>query len=169
MKKLMFIAMLLLSTFASASDYLYLGAWSHHLNQDHPKSGTEEIAPPANHPCWKLNQCVIGSKYVEYEYNESHDLIGYQRNGLLVAHYKNSFNQSTVLVANSFESQYKDLKFILALGATHGYTDCGHYDDGKRAKLCAHYQAGIAYTKYKVEPVISLSATVFSLTFRVKI
>lgn len=147
--KFLIVIFLLLSPFVSA-DHLYLGAWSYHFN-DHPNKGWDESLPQ--------------------EYNQTHNLIGYQKNGYMIGHYENSFNQSTVVVTRNFESNHKDFAFIFAVGATRGYNDCGNekQNPGTDKKICGYYQAGIAYTKYRVQPVFGLSGSIAVLSFRIKI
>lgn len=153
---------------ACADEYIYFGSWSKHLT-DHPNSGMQTIEPEKSHPCWKQNACVTGSKYIEEKYNETQNLIGYQKGGLMVGHFKNSYDKSTVIVTKNFQHDHKNLGFILAVGVTHGYTDCDEKEKPGTAKICAHYQAGVAYTKYKIEPVLSITGTVVNLSFRRKI
>lgn len=166
--KTILLILALISSFASAGDYVYLGSWSHHLNE-HPNSGWKTIEPDADHPCWKKNICITGEQYVEEKFNETHNLIGYQKGGLMVGHFKNSYDKSTVIVTKNFQHDHKNLGFILAVGVTHGYTDCDEKEKPGTAKICAHYQAGVAYTKYKIEPVLSITGTVVNLSFRRKI
>lgn len=137
------IAFLLMVSANAFADRIYIGGWSHHLN-DYPG-------------------------FDEGEYNETHNLIGYERKGYMVGHYKNSFNQSTVVAVKNFESQHNDIAVFISVGATRGYGDCEKRETVNDKKICAHYQAGFAYTKYRVQPVFSISTTVTFLTFRVDI
>jgi hypothetical protein len=167
MKKLMFIAILMLSTFASA-DYLYLGAWSHHFKERPELVEHEYIAPPPGDVCASIEACSIKT-VTKREYKETHNLIGYQSHGFMLGYFKNSFDKSSVVIAKQFEYQYKDVALILSAGATHGYTDCRKEESNGDARLCPHIQAGIAYTKFKIEPVLSATDKSVNLSFRIKI
>lgn len=144
--KFLIVILLVISPLGFADDYIYLGAWSKHIDQD--------------------TQYWDGNKY-----NESHQLIGYQHNSYMLGHYKNSFNESTFVATKNFEKKVNDFSFFIAVGATHGYTDCEnkkqHY--GKDPKVCGYYQAGIAYTKHRLQPVFGLSGSIAVLSFRIKI
>jgi len=169
MKKIILLLALLVNCTANANEYIYLGALSHHFNS-HPKDGWEEYAPPSGHPCYRYNSCVTGGENIEYQYNENHHLIGYQKYGYLVAHFDNSFNQSTWLVARQFESEPRsNLTFIAAVGATHGYTDCDYEDSGTNATTCPYYQVGVAYSRFKLQPILATTGSVITLSFRLQI
>jgi hypothetical protein len=171
MKIVIGFLMMLAGCIVNAEEYVYLGGWSHHFS-DHPKSGmTDGYEPPANHQCWRASTCITGEpEYVEYKYNENHHMIGYQKNSYLLAHFKNSFNQNTWVLDKQFTITKKgNFTFLASLGITYGYTDCDFEDKGTKAEFCPHYQAGFAYTKYKIEPVISFGANHVGLAFRLKL
>ena len=156
--------------YAAADEYVYAGGWSYHTG-DHPKDGWEEYTAPSSHKCHRYNACVSGTVEKEYEFNNDHHMIGYQAKGFMVAHYDNSFGQSTWLIAKHWEKQHSDVPvaFIAQIGATNGYTDCDFEDSGTSAKTCPYYQVGFAITKFKVQPVFSTSGSVFMMSLRMKI
>lgn len=160
---------LILAATSQATEYVYLGAWSHHTNE-HPKSGYQYHSPEADHPCWRTGTCITGDEYVEHHYNETHQLIGYQKNGYLLAHYTNSFDQLTWLAARQFESApHHHFSLMASIGITYGYTDCDYEDSGTNATACPDYQIGIAYTQYKLQPILATNGSVITLSFRLKI
>lgn len=142
---------------SEAKEYIYVGGWSYHF-AEHPKDWLEDT---------ESNGTVVH----EYEFNSNHHMLGYQAKGLMVAHYDNSFGQSTWLVAKHFEKQHDTLpvSFIGQIGATNGYTDCDFEDKGTKAKTCPYYQVGMAITKFRVQPVISTSGSVWMLSLRARI
>ena len=162
-------AFLVHCTPVKADEYIYVGGWSYHT-KSHPKDGFGEYTAPSSHKCHKYGACVSGTREKKYEFNSDHDMIGYQAKGFMVAHYTNSFDQSTWLVAKHFESHLEhNLSVIAQIGVTNGYTDCDFEDSGTKAKTCGYYQVGMAYNKFKVQPVLSTTGSVWMLSFRVKI
>lgn len=157
--KLLPIILIVFSTIANANDYVYLGAWSYHFN-DNPNTHREA-------------SCTIeGCRFylAADKYNESHRLIGYQKNSYLLAHYDNSFYQSTWLASRQFESAFsKNFSALAAIGITYGYTDCDYEDKGTNPTACPYYQVGIAYTKFKLQPIIATSGSVLTISFRLEI
>lgn len=142
---------------ANAEEYVYVGGWSYHFS-GHPKDNLEDTE-------------TQGTVVHEYEFNNDHHTLGYQDKGFMVAHYDNSFGQSTWLVAKHWEKQHPTVPvaFIGQVGATNGYTDCDFEDSGVSAKTCPHYQVGFAVTKFKLQPVISTNGSVWMLSLRYKI
>jgi hypothetical protein len=143
--------------YAAADEYVYAGGWSYHFSE-HPKD-------------WLENTETKGSVVHEHEFNNDHHMLGYQAKGFMVAHYDNSFGQSTWLVAKHWEKEHSDVPvaFIAQIGATNGYTDCDFEDSGTSAKTCPYYQVGFAITKFKVQPVFSTSGSVFMMSLRYRI
>ena len=167
--KFIVLALLLISFKTLATEYLYAGGWSYHTSE-HPKSGWQTHQPDPDHRCWRTSSCITGRQYVDYDFNQNHHLIGYQKNGYLLAHYDNSFNQSTWFAARQFESApIHHVSFLASVGITHGYTDCDYEDSGNNATTCPDVQVGIAYTQYKLQPVIATNGGVITLSFRLKI
>lgn len=141
--KFLIVILLVISPLGFADDYIYLGAWSKH-------SETEN---------WDGEN-----------YNESHYLIGYQKSRYMAGYYKNSFNESTFVITKSFEKEVNNVSFFVAVGATHGYTDCENKKRHEtKPKVCGYYQAGITYTKHRIQPVIGFSGQTAVLSFRIKI
>jgi hypothetical protein len=165
--KLLLTLLVILSAKCFSSEYIYLGGWSYHTNE-HPRNGDTITANP-NSRCHKYGACIEGINTEEF--NNDHHLIGYQKNGYMVAHFDNSFNQSTWLLVRHFEKQHEDfpVAFIAQIGATNGYTDCDFEDSGKSAKTCPYYQFGFALTKFKIQPTFSTSGSVFMMSFRYKL
>jgi len=141
----LFIALLLMLSPFACADYVYLGAWSHHWEGQPDKT--------------------------KKDYNQTHNLIAYERKGYMVGHFTNSFNESTFIATKNFELEKGDFSFFFAAGATHGYTNCENQkkDAGTDKKICPYYQGGVAYTKFKIQPAIAFNQTVALLTFRIKI
>lgn len=168
MKVIAFI--LLLAAFnTQAKEYVYAGGWSYHTSE-HPKSAWQTHEPEASHKCWRTGTCITGKEYVDYDFNNDHHVIGYQKNVYLLAHFDNSFNQSTWLAARQFESApIHHFSFLASVGITHGYTDCEFEDSGNNATTCPDVQVGIAFTKYKLQPVIATNGSVLTFSFRLEI
>lgn len=160
---------LILAAASQATEYVYLGAWSHHLQDRDDKVTVEYIPPPQGSVCLNLAACSITIVEKQY-YNETHQLIGYQKNGYLLAHYTNSFDQSTWLAARQFESAPRHhFSLMASFGITYGYTDCDYEDSGNNATACPDYQLGIAYTEFKLQPILATNGSVITLSFRLKI
>jgi hypothetical protein len=153
--------------YVAADEYVYAGGWSYHINE-HPRNG-DRIVAPKNHKCHRYGQCVEGVN--SEKFSNDHHMLGYQAKGFMVAHYDNSFGQSTWLVAKHWEKEHPDVPvaFIAQIGATNGYTDCDFEDSGTSAKTCPYYQVGFAITKFKVQPVFSTSGSVFMMSLRYRI
>jgi len=166
--KILLTLLVITSGYSFSSEYIYFGGWSYHTGE-HPKSTAADL-PDGD--CWKRNgPCVVGLDWKDPKFNNDHHLIGYQKNGYMVAHFDNSFGQSTWLSAKHFEKQHEDfpISFIAQIGATNGYTDCDFEDSGKSAKTCPYYQLGFALTKFKIQPTFSTSGSVFMMSFRYKL
>jgi hypothetical protein len=129
------------------------------------------IPPPASHSCWKTGSCIIGSQYYEkHDFNQTHHIIGYQRNNYLLAHFKNSFGQDTWVLDKNFTiAKPGNFEVLAALGISYGYTDCSFKNSGAKAEFCPHYSIGVAYNKFRIEPVVSTGGDYISLAFRIKL
>ena len=169
MKTKIFLVVLLslFSLSVSADEYVYFGGWSQHYGE-HPNS-TEANLP--DHPCWEPGgPCVEGLKYYDPDFNGNHKLIGYEKYGFMLGHFKNSFYQNTWVLDRKFNlKKYKDFTLLGSVGLTYGYTDCDFKNRGSKSEVCPSLQIGVAYTKYKIEPVISTGGDYINLTFRIKI
>lgn len=59
----------------------------------------------------------------DYDYNESHNLIGIEYNRYFIAHFENSYGHDSVVVGYRFVRPYRSIELGLKLGAVHGYKD----------------------------------------------
>lgn len=155
---------------SKADEYVYMGAWSHHFSTPETKV-IEGYEPPANHKCWKTNTCIIGDdQYIQTDFNENHRLLGYQKNSYLIGYFKNSYDQDTWFIDKTFIiDESSNIQLLASIGAQYGYTSCDFEDKGESSKLCPKIGFGFAYTKYKLQPVLSLNGKALVLLFRVKI
>ena len=150
MKTIITFTMLLISMISFAKEepdfYLYTGAWSHHFEEH-----------PAEKGGWR--------------YNESHDLIGIEYEGWLVAYYKNSFNDDGAIVAKEFfQRSYGDFDLSAYAGAVYGYGSCSDPksmpSENVKKKVCPFGTIAVAYTRYKVEPAILIVPEAIIATIR---
>lgn len=165
--KLLPVFLLIFSGQSFSSEYAYLGGYSTHWGK-HPNS-TEANLPDG--PCWDPGgPCVEGLRYYDPDFNGNHKLIGYEKNGFMIAHFKNSFYQNTWMIDKKFDlKKYGDFTLLGSIGLTYGYKDCDFENRGSKSEVCPSLQIGIAYTKYKIEPVVSTGGDYISLVFRIRI
>lgn len=147
---ILFFTLLFLSLNAMADDspkYLYTGAWSKHMGGDTYMEG----------------------KRIK-EYNETHNLIGIEIDGYLVSSFYNSFYTQGYLVGKKFyrDEIIKDFEFSIYVGATSGYAICmGEKEPGyEYNRWCPAVVPTIAYTRFKVEPVVLIIGNALALSVR---
>lgn len=126
------------------NEYLYTGAWSYHLND--PKRD---------------------------EKNETHYLLAYNKTGVLVGTFKNSYYDQALLIGREINTwQYKDIQAGIYGGVVLGYWQCfGGKEEGDQMRnICPAIIPEIAYTKYKVQPSFMLlgKAAVFTIRWRIE-
>ena len=120
----------------SMADSLYTGAWSYH---------------------------PIPDKDVDHS---SHNLIGYEHNTLLVAAYKNSYGKASLFVAKRLEFiDEPTWKAAVNVGINYGYYKCLRVDMEEKT-WCPAVVPEISYTKYKVQPTLSLFGKAIVLAFK---
>ncbi len=144
------IVLLLVSvnTFASDVDhsvYLYTGGWSYHLTEYKEKDTGYD------------------------DFNSTHNLIGVEYDGWLVAYYNNSFyKDSYVLAKNVFQRTYGDFDLSVYAGVVHGYASCiGEKNPAHgKSKACVMVAPALTYTKYKVQPSVLLLGNAVALSIR---
>lgn len=127
----------------SKADSIHLGAWSYHINP------------------------VVGVN------NERHDLIAYEHNSYVIAVFKNSFGDRTYGVGKEFELfEYNNIKGSVLVGLDYGYKECiakkqtaeqYKYHSRGDAQVCFLAVPSIQYTKYKLQPTISLMGDAVTL------
>lgn len=124
----------------AAEKYVYFGAWSKHFVA-HPQNVEEDA-----------------TKH-KYEFNENHKLIGFQYGSYMIGKFDNSFNQETYIATKQWVLLNKgNVEFIGSLGLTHGYHGCSQKNDEDEAETCPYASIGVAYTRFKVQPTLSLGA-----------
>lgn len=127
---------------AEEGKYLYLGAWSYHLND----------------PDRDLK-------------NETHYLFAYKQDKVLGGVFKNSYNDWTVFVGREiFSREFGDISFKLYGGGTYGYWRCyGGREIGDSSRdLCGLLLPEFTYTKYKIQPSLAALGNAATITFRRK-
>jgi hypothetical protein len=118
-----------LSVNAHTNEYLYLGAWSKHINDE------------------------------GYEQNSTHNLIGYNKHGIVAGVFKNTYNDRAYFFGGELKSyQYKDFQFNLYGVVVFGYYECfgGKPDGAQMRKICPTLTPEFVYTKYKLQPTVSI-------------
>ena len=137
-------------TSEAADKYVYFGAWSKHFVA-HPQNVEEDA-----------------TKH-KYEFNENHKLVAFQYGSYMIGRFENSFYQETYIATKQWDLVERgNVKIIGALGLTHGYHGCSQKNDEDDAETCPYGSIGIAYTKYRIQPMLSLGArgNVFQFTLR---
>jgi hypothetical protein len=140
--KILLIALLLIIANNSRAAGIYVGAWSHHINQkEWRESG------------WPLNQ--------------KHNLIAYQNNKYLIGYYKNSFGDDTYMLDRDiYSKQIYDIKFTLYAGASYGYTFCAFEEPSfAEKKVCPHLFPEIKYTEYDLQPAFLIMPCCLVISF----
>lgn len=140
----------------SKADSLYVGSWSHHFSEaTQPKHKPVEqypCPPQYRYGCIKVPE----PKYKKIEFNETHYLIGYEHSSYSIGYFKNSFGDDSVLIDKQFHVlQFDDIAVIAHIGATYGYRGCNGQDKGNK-QVCPELAAEFAYTKYQIQPIITL-------------
>lgn len=135
MKPLLTIALLtVLTTPVLAETRIALGGWSHHY-------------------AWADNIT-----------NETHNIVGIERDGWSAGYFENSYGRDTFFVAHNWRYPVtKHVSITLSAGLNKGYREC-YGDSGSGGKVCPHGFVGLSYEKYPVVPSIKLlpGAVVFS-------
>lgn len=110
---------------------------------------------------------------VDKKINESHNFLAIEyRNkntGYSVSYFTNSYKRKSVMIdfakyarlSYNFELSYR-------FGLSTGYS-AGNYCIVNGAKYCPIVSAGLAYTKYKVKPKISLIPNALAFSFSVEL
>lgn len=93
-----------------------------------------------------------------FEYNENHNLIGIEFDQVIYAKFKNSYNDSSTVLAYSFNltqvtSEYVDLKLNLAVGLVSGYQD---YNIISGVSISPYFST-IIETTFKIRKDLSFS------------
>lgn len=71
----------------------------------------------------------------DYDYNEEHNLVAYERNKWIGGYFKNSFNRDTYFVGRVFNMRTPVGEIGVIAGAMRGYTVCYGNDD-TNADVC---------------------------------
>jgi hypothetical protein len=138
MNKLLFL-LVLFSFSANAENYLYLGSWSKHFK----------------------------SHSTGFEYNDTHNLIALQKDGYTLGTFENSFYRQTYFLTKAFyKAKYKDVVFIMNAGLSYGYGACLSDSIREAEKLCGIAFPEFVYTKYKIQPVATVTHKLYSFSLR---
>lgn len=126
---------LLVCVMGSHADTLYFGGWSTHLG--------EPDAP----------------------YNQSHEMLGYERGNVFAARFINSHNRESYAVAYAWKWQKADIQWGIYAGAVYGYRSC-YGDDGEKTVYCPLLVPMVSYTKYAVQPTVLLMGNAATFAIR---
>lgn len=102
------------------------------------------------------------------QYNQSHDLIAYERNVYLVGRFKNSYNRTSYVAAKGWHEHRGYLRLSLFVGGVYGYRSC-YGDEGTEARLCPMLAPSATYTRWRVQPSVFLFGEALVLSARVEI
>lgn len=106
----------------------------------------------------------------ERELNETHYLLGCEKNGYFAAVMKNSHGNPTAMGGKMFDLfETGDFKSVVYLGLHYGYYGCTRNDLGTGPTLCPMVIPEISYTKYHVKPTLVLLGNAVAFTFKVSI
>lgn len=89
------------------------------------------------------------------QYNQSHDLIAYERNVYLVGRFKNSYNRTSYVAAKGWHEHRGYLRLSLFVGGVYGYRSC-YGDEGEEGRICPLIVPSVAWTGYKIQPALFL-------------
>src|SRR5690554_5139755 len=107
-----------------------------------------------------------------WEPNTSHELIAVTYRGLMVGRFKNSYYQDTHVIAKSFHVwSGGHLEANIMAGAMYGYSHCysGEYHPpGEPARWCPALLPELAYTRWRVQPVLSMFGSIPVAAIRVQ-
>ena len=104
------------------------------------------------------------------ETNETHNLLGYEKNNYFALYFKNSFKVDSGFVGKRFNKQITENINVYAMtGLVYGYSDCLRGGDEGSKKVCPFIAPGIKYTKYKIEPNLILFGNAVALSFSIDI
>lgn len=140
---------------AKADEYLYTGAWSYHANDK--------------------------ERHLK---NETHRLIAYEKDGVMVGTFKNSYYDQTYLIAKTidhrfikpYNTKYINLEFKAAL--TYGYYQCfgGKTRNDNTKNFCpaivtsvSSDKVAVQIGKYSIQPAyMMMGSNVHILSLRTK-
>lgn len=143
MSLVLFFVCLALASGSARADAVYLGGWSLH----------------------KSNHMDSGERY-----NETHYLVGYERNDILVAGFKNSYGDPTLLVSKGYELHNSEhIKFTIGPALVYGYRRCFSGDENANPRLCAAVVPKVEFNAGRIKPVIIYMGRAVAITFKVEI
>lgn len=140
-------------TLKSEASSVYVGMRSHHFN--------------FNQYCDKKNKCFGNDKP-----NSNHNLFMYEYKSYEVGTFVNSYYDKTYLLAKKIRVDapiINNVYLSFHVGATYGYHDCIYNSNySSKKKTCFMFSPEIAYTKYKLEPILLLFGSGIAISARYK-
>ena len=100
------------------------------------------------------------------DYNNNHNLLAVEHNGLLIGRFSNSYKRTTAIAAYGWSKQWGNWRGDVYVGAVRGYRSC-FGDEGDKAVVCPVAIPSIHYTKYRVQPGVLVMGEAVALTVRV--
>ena len=100
------------------------------------------------------------------DYNNNHNLLAVEHNGLLIGRFSNSYKRTTAIAAYGWSKQWGNWRGAVYVGATRGYRSC-YGDDGDKAIVCPVAFPSLHYTKYRVQTGVLVMGEAVALTVRV--
>ncbi len=133
--------LVIIFSFSAKADNLYTGAWSYHINS------------------------------TPFITNETHHLLAYEHDRLIVGAFKNSYGDLTAVVGSRFELfEAGDFRGGIYLGITYGYRTCDNMAKGNPDRVfCPAVVPEISYTRYKLQPTVMLLGNAIALSFKWKL
>lgn len=71
----------------------------------------------------------------EYNYNETHNLVAYERDSWAIGYFRNSYNRDTVFVSKEFSKRNRLVQYGAMVGVMRGYRKC-YGDNDTNADVC---------------------------------
>ena len=99
------------------------------------------------------------------DYNNNHNLLAVEHNGLLIGRFSNSYKRTTAIAAYGWSKQWGNWRGAVYVGAVRGYRSC-FGDEGDKAVVCPVAIPSIHYTKYRVQPGVLVLGEAVALTVR---
>ena len=100
------------------------------------------------------------------DYNNNHNLLAVEHNGLLIGRFSNSYKRTTAIAAYGWSKQWGNWRGAVYVGAVRGYRSC-YGDEGGKAVVCPVAFPSLHYTKYRVQPGVLVLGEAVALTVRV--
>jgi hypothetical protein len=104
---------------------------------------------------------------IKGDYNESHDLLAYQRDGFTLGSFVNSYDEQSFVFSYSYPTfKHGYLHLNTVIGVTYGYRECYGYNAEADQRVCPYAAPEFVYTKYKLQPAIGFLAHAVAISFR---